>query len=186
MKGSSKSFNDFLAATFFANLLQLNASVAFVAIDASAPDNCKRAQESLLRRNRNHRKNIKLQNWMYLLTAKEVISTIWQCSPIDGGQIGCFDVVIDEESLPPPEKKVFESIVKSSFQRKGRGSYVSSISWKSRHQEPMLFVPDIAAGVFRRWSTHQDLTNAHDQILRGEAQGKVSIVNGFSLLDFED
>ena len=111
---------------------------------------------------------------MYLLTAKEVISTIWQCSPIDGGQIDSFEAVFDEDSLPPREKEIFESIVKSSFQRKGRGSSVRSISWKSRYKEPMLFVPDIAAGVFSRWSRRQDVSKVHDEILKGEAQGKVN------------
>jgi hypothetical protein len=129
---------------------------------------------------------MKVQNWMYLLTAKEVISTIWQCSPIDGGQIASFEAVFDEDSLPSREKEVFESIVKSSFEKKGRGSSVSSISWKSRRKEPLLSAPDMAAGAFSRWSRRQDVTKVHDEILKGEAQGKVSIVNGFSLLDFED
>jgi hypothetical protein len=50
----------------------------------------------------------------------------------------------------------------------------------------MLSVPDIAAGAFSRWSRRQDVTKVHDEILKGEAQGKVSTVNGFSLLDFEN
>jgi hypothetical protein len=186
MKSSSKKFNDFIAAEFLSNLLQLKASLAFVAIDASDPENCAWAERSLRRRNRNCGKHMKVQNWMYLLTAKEVISTIWQCSPIDGGQIDSFEAVFDEDSLPSREKEVFESIVKSSFERKGRGSSVSSISWKSRHKEPLLSVPDIAAGAFSRWSRHQDVTRVHDEILKGEAQGKVSIVNGFNLFDFEN
>jgi hypothetical protein len=186
MKSSSKNFNDFIAAEFFSKLLSLNASVAFVGIDASDAKNCEWAERSLRRRNRNYEDKMKIQNWMYLLTAKEVISTIWQCSPIDGGQIDSFEAVFDEDSLPPREKEIFESIVKSSFQRKGRGSSVRSISWKSRYREPMLFVPDIAAGVFSRWSRRQDVSKVHDEILKGEAQGKVLIVNGFSLLDLED
>jgi hypothetical protein len=128
MKSSSKKFNDFIAAEFFSKLLQLKASVAFVAIDASDPENCEWAERSLRRRNRNCVEHMKVQNWMYLLTAKEVISTIWQCSPIDGGQIDSFEAVFDEDSLPPGEKEIFASIVKSSFERKGRGSGVRSIA----------------------------------------------------------
>jgi hypothetical protein len=186
MKASSASLDDDVAADFLSKLFQLRASVTFVAVDANDPENCKIAEKSLTRANENRRKGISLTSWMNLLTAKEAISTIWQYSPIDGGQIGFFDVVLHRESLPERERKLFKSIVKSSFERKGRGSRVGGLSWKSLQEEPMLYVPDLAAGIFRRWSACQDVKRARGEILKAEAQGKVFIVNGFDLLDLED
>lgn len=81
--------------------------------------------------------------------------------------------------MPNREFSLFEKILKDKFAQ--RGVRIRDISRKTEQQAPLLFAADIIAGIGKRQSTHQDVPESWDKIIKGQNLGKVFIENGIEV-----
>jgi hypothetical protein len=181
VKASSRMMSPDDAESFIAHSLDLDLDIGLVLLDTGSDGNVSKArrftEKSNARRKARGNPSIVTAHLVYAIAAKEAIIGAWSHASIRrSAELATFHVVMDNASITNHTRLLFERASQEAFERIGIAC--RSVTWASEENEPLLYVPDIFAGVYRRQVTHGDVRGAWAQIEGAAASGRIHLQDG--------
>jgi hypothetical protein len=184
LKASSREMSPDIATTFIKQMLKTPVDLALVMLDTGSSQNEEIASRAAEIARRSRRKNrvpqINGGVLMYLLMVNAAIINAWSHSAIrHRRELKFFEVVMDDFSMTNCNRDFFRSEFQSEMV--SQGVCVNSIRWEAEEQEPLLYIPDLFAGVCRRQLTHGDVGEAWDIIYAAAQSGRIGLQDGMEV-----
>jgi hypothetical protein len=171
---------------FVAEILATDVQVCLVLLDTASPENAENFRElaELSNRRRVERGNppIAASSLTYMLAHKEALLGVLQKATAAIPSVArFFDVVLDEANLQLHDRRLAADAF--SMQLARAGLVCQSYRWAKEQDEPLLYVPDLLAGIYRRSATLDDVPGALALLERAEERGRVVLQDGMQTMD---
>lgn len=184
LKASSREMSPDIAATFIEQVLNTPVDISLVMLDTGSGQNEEIAYRAAEIARRSRRKNgvppINGCGLMYLLMVSTAIINAWSHEAIrHNRELKYFEVVMDNFSMTNYNRDFFRSEFQLEMVR--QGVCVNSIQWETEEDEPLLYIPDLFAGVCRRQLTNGDVGEAWATIDAAIQSRRIGLQDGMKI-----
>jgi hypothetical protein len=186
LKFSDRELTPKVLAYFVEQVLFSDVELCLAMLETTSPKNRALSGDlvtvSNQRRAARHNPAISQASMVYLQTAGEaILGALSQLSRRRGPASGFIDVTLDEGNVSQHDRPNIVTALKQDCTRCGFDC--RDVTWTTEQAQPMLFVPDILAGIYRRQVTHRDVNDALFLMEGALAARRIMIRDGITTLD---